>query len=239
MEGLYYVRAARTAMGMDPGPELESLTGQKSRGHRHRGPARRVRGPRDRGVTQPVGAHPELLPRRSRRRPSGAGRLVLRAVVEACSGRRRLGRGLGVPVQRIVLGHGRRRLRRAGLRERLRRRLSRTASTPGSDGGGPRRRRRRRRRGVATAAAGAATAGAAATAAAGAAAISAAATSVETSAASKPSSQLRHDLGRDQLEVIDVVHVADHEIRSFGTDFGIAANTVDNLRGRTPATAFP
>lgn len=32
MEGLYYVRAARTAMGMDPGPELESLTGQKSAG---------------------------------------------------------------------------------------------------------------------------------------------------------------------------------------------------------------
>jgi hypothetical protein len=32
MEGLYYVRAARTAMGMDPGPELESLAGQKSAG---------------------------------------------------------------------------------------------------------------------------------------------------------------------------------------------------------------
>jgi hypothetical protein len=32
MEGLYYVRAARVAMGMDPGPELESLTGQKTAG---------------------------------------------------------------------------------------------------------------------------------------------------------------------------------------------------------------
>ncbi len=32
MEGLYYVRAARTAMGMDPGPELESLSGQHSAG---------------------------------------------------------------------------------------------------------------------------------------------------------------------------------------------------------------
>lgn len=31
-EGLYYVRAARTAMGMDPGPELESLSGQRSAG---------------------------------------------------------------------------------------------------------------------------------------------------------------------------------------------------------------
>src|SRR6201991_2302844 len=32
LEGLYYVRAARVAMGMDPGPELESLTGQSSAG---------------------------------------------------------------------------------------------------------------------------------------------------------------------------------------------------------------
>ncbi len=32
VEGLYYVRAARTAMGMDPGPELESLAGQRSAG---------------------------------------------------------------------------------------------------------------------------------------------------------------------------------------------------------------
>ncbi|OMB80314.1 DUF1542 domain-containing protein [Mycolicibacterium conceptionense] len=32
IEGLYYVRAARTAMGMDPGPELEALAGQQSAG---------------------------------------------------------------------------------------------------------------------------------------------------------------------------------------------------------------
>src|SRR4051812_38548738 len=32
IEGLYYARAARVAMGMDPGPELESLTGQKTAG---------------------------------------------------------------------------------------------------------------------------------------------------------------------------------------------------------------
>jgi hypothetical protein len=32
MEGLYYVRAARVAMNMDPGPELESLAGQRSAG---------------------------------------------------------------------------------------------------------------------------------------------------------------------------------------------------------------
>lgn len=32
MEGLYYVRAARVAMGMDPGPELETLNGQRAAG---------------------------------------------------------------------------------------------------------------------------------------------------------------------------------------------------------------
>ncbi|MGO4443755.1 DUF1542 domain-containing protein [Mycobacterium sp. 2YAF39] len=32
LEGLYYVRAARTAMGIDPGPELETLSGQRSAG---------------------------------------------------------------------------------------------------------------------------------------------------------------------------------------------------------------
>ncbi|MEU4802744.1 hypothetical protein [Actinosynnema sp. NPDC023587] len=32
MEGLYYVRAARTAMGLDPGPELPDLTGQSRAG---------------------------------------------------------------------------------------------------------------------------------------------------------------------------------------------------------------
>lgn len=32
LEGLYYVRAARLAMGMDPGPELETIAGQKSAG---------------------------------------------------------------------------------------------------------------------------------------------------------------------------------------------------------------
>jgi hypothetical protein len=32
LEGLYYVRAARQAMGMDPGPELDALTGQGSAG---------------------------------------------------------------------------------------------------------------------------------------------------------------------------------------------------------------
>lgn len=32
LEGLYYVRAARTAMGLDPGPKLPDLAGQRSAG---------------------------------------------------------------------------------------------------------------------------------------------------------------------------------------------------------------
>ncbi|ULE31860.1 DUF1542 domain-containing protein [Mycobacterium sp. IDR2000157661] len=32
LEGLYYVRAARLAMGIDPGPELETLAGQRAAG---------------------------------------------------------------------------------------------------------------------------------------------------------------------------------------------------------------
>jgi hypothetical protein len=32
LEGLYYIRAARMAMGMDPGPEIPTLDGQKSAG---------------------------------------------------------------------------------------------------------------------------------------------------------------------------------------------------------------
>ena len=115
IEGLYYVRAARTAMGMDPGPELEIVVRAEVRRHGHRGPARRIRRPRDRGLTQPDRTHPELLPRRSRRGPSGSRRLVFRAVVEARAGRRCLGCWLRLPVQRIVLRDGRGRLRRSGL----------------------------------------------------------------------------------------------------------------------------
>ncbi|MFZ2173718.1 MAG: DUF1542 domain-containing protein [Rhodococcus sp. (in: high G+C Gram-positive bacteria)] len=33
LEGLYYIRAARTAMGLDPGPEIPTIEGQKAAGH--------------------------------------------------------------------------------------------------------------------------------------------------------------------------------------------------------------
>ena len=142
IEGLYYVRAARTAMGMDPGPELESLSGPAVGGHRDRGPAHQLRGPRDRGVADTVAAHPELLPRRPRRGPPGARRLVFGAVVETGACGRRVGSRLGAAVRRDVLRDARSRLRRTGFRERLRRRLrgrlrSRTGyGGDGGDGGG-------------------------------------------------------------------------------------------------------
>ena len=110
IEGLYYVRAARVAMGMDPGPELESLTGQKSAGTVTEDRRIQFEGRDIEASPGPVATHAELLPRWPRRRPAGARGLVLRAVVEAGPGGRRLGRGFGTAVQLAVLRHGRRRL---------------------------------------------------------------------------------------------------------------------------------
>ena len=103
IEGLYYVRAARTAMGMDPGPELETISGQKSAGTVTEDRRVQFEGREIEASPVPVAAHPELLPGRPGRRPAGARRLVLRAVVEAGAGRRRLGRRLGAAVRRDVL----------------------------------------------------------------------------------------------------------------------------------------
>ena len=82
LEGLYYVRAARTAMGMDPGPELETISGQKSAGAVTEDRRVQFEGREIEASPVPTDTHPELLPGRPGRRPSGAGRLVLRAVVE-------------------------------------------------------------------------------------------------------------------------------------------------------------
>ncbi len=110
IEGLYYVRAARTAMGMDPGPELESLAGQRTAGNVHRGPrAASSSRPPDRGLPDALGAHPELLPRRTRRGTPVPARLVPRAVVEAGARRGRLGHRVGAVVQHDVQRDGRRR----------------------------------------------------------------------------------------------------------------------------------
>jgi len=71
LEGLYYVRAARTALGLDPGPELAPLPGQ-----RHAGAVTE-----DREVTvagQEFAASPEPSPRTRHYFPGGtvAGRPV-------------------------------------------------------------------------------------------------------------------------------------------------------------------
>ena len=118
IEGLYYVRAARVAMGMDPGPELETLSGQKSAGTVTEDRRVEFEGREIEASPTPIAAHPELLPRRSRRRPAGARRLVLRTVVEAGTGGRRVGYRVGAAVRRDVLRHARRRTtaRRASSR---------------------------------------------------------------------------------------------------------------------------
>ena len=179
MEGLYYVRAARTAMGMDPGPELESLSGQKSAGTVTEDRRVDFEGREIEASPNPTGAHPELLPRRPRRRPSGSRGLVLRAVVEARARRGRMGPGLGAAVRRDVLRHARRRTTAPRASKVVTATAIPTASTPDRTLA-PTAAATAAATAVATAAAGAATAGAVATAAAGAAAISAAATSAGT-----------------------------------------------------------
>ena len=111
LEGLYYTRAARVAMGMDPGPELETLAGQRSAGTVTEDRRVNFEGREIEASPVALGAHPELLSRRPRRRSSRPRGLVFGAVVEAGTGRRRLGSGIDVPVQRAVLGHARQRIR--------------------------------------------------------------------------------------------------------------------------------
>ncbi len=109
IEGLYYVRAARTAMGMDPGPELESSAGQRTAGTVTEDRRVEFEGRQIEASPTPSERTPQLLPRRTRRgtpRPRG---LVLRAVVEAGARRRRLGYRVGA-VQHDVQRDGRRRL---------------------------------------------------------------------------------------------------------------------------------
>ncbi len=123
IEGLYYVRAARTAMGMDPGPELETITGQKSAGAVTEDRKVQFEGREIEASPVPTDRTPNYYPGgRVAGRPVPAG-LVLRALVEDGSGRRCVGRGLGAAVRLAVLRDGRGRIRGVGLRERLRLRL--------------------------------------------------------------------------------------------------------------------
>ena len=134
IEGLYYVRAARTAMGMDPGPELETIAGQKSAGAVTEDRKVQFEGREIEASPVPHRPHAELLPGRPGRRTSGARRLVLRAVVEDGPGGGCVGRGLDAAVRLAVLRDARGRIRRVGLRERLRLRI-RPGLRPGYDQG--------------------------------------------------------------------------------------------------------
>ena len=144
IEGLYYVRAARIAMGMDPGPELESLAGQRSAGTVTEDRRVDFEGREIEASPDAVGAHPELLPRRPGRRPPGPRRLVLRAVVEAGAGGRAWGLGSVLLFDAMfsgctVVGYEHRVSSRAtATATRTARRPGRTvaAATDAGDGGG-------------------------------------------------------------------------------------------------------
>ena len=177
------MRAARTAMGMDPGPELETLSGQKSAGTVTE----------DRRVDfegREIEASPNPTERTPNYYPGGrvAGRPVPAGWYSEPWWKPALvagawGVGSVFLFSALFSGMGGVGYDAQGFREGLRRRHTATASTPDRTAATM----AAAAIWAATAAAGAATAGAVATAAAGAAATSAAATSVETSAASKAS----------------------------------------------------
>ncbi len=131
------MRAARTAMGMDPGPELESISGQKSAGtvtedrkvpfdgrEIEASPVPTQRTPN----YYPVAGWPgEPVPAGWYSEPWWETALVAGA----------WGVGLGALVRRAVLRDARRRLRRLRFRERLRLRLRsglRSGLRPGARG---------------------------------------------------------------------------------------------------------
>ena len=111
LEGLYYVRAARTAMGMDPGPELEIAVRAEVGGRGHRGPPRRSsRAVRSRPRPTPSQRTPNYYPGgRVAGRPVPAGWYSepwwKPALVAGA-----WGVGLGAAVRCDVLRHARRRL---------------------------------------------------------------------------------------------------------------------------------
>ena len=115
-EGLYYVRAARTTMGLDPGPELPPLPGQAQAGAVSEDRTVDVEGHAYSASPNPSGQQPPLLPRRHGRRTPRTAGLVLRAVVALGADRRGVGRRVGAPVHLDVL-----RDVRGGVRRRVRR----------------------------------------------------------------------------------------------------------------------
>ena len=157
-EGLYYVRAARTAMDLDPGPELPPLPGQQRAGAVTEAREVEVQGHSYGASPNPTGRNTHYYPGGMVAGRPGPARLVLRAVVASRAGRRRLGPGLGPAVHLAVQRHVRRGLRRRVRRRRGRRRHGRRH---GRRRRGWRRRRRRRRAATSAAATSAATSAAA------------------------------------------------------------------------------
>ncbi len=100
-------RRPRTAMGMDPGPELESLAGQRSAGTVTEDRRVNFEGREIEASPTPSERTPNYYPGgRVAGRPGPRG-LVLGAVVEAGAGGRRVGPRLGAAVRRAVLRNAR------------------------------------------------------------------------------------------------------------------------------------
>lgn len=122
LEGLYYVRAARLAMNMDPGPELETISGQKSAGVVTEDRRIEFEGRQVEASPTPTQRTPNYFP---------GGRVAGRPVPAgwysepwwACIGGQGLGTGSGVVVRRAVLRDVQGGLQRGGVRGRLRHRL--------------------------------------------------------------------------------------------------------------------
>ena len=91
LEGLTYVRAARMAMGLDPGPELPPLAAAQGAGRLTQEREVTVQGQQLQGRPAAGSGHAVLLPGRPGAGPAGAGGVVFDAGVEdrARRGRRR------------------------------------------------------------------------------------------------------------------------------------------------------
>ena len=133
LEGLAYARAARLAMGLDPGPDLPPLASAQGAGQLTREREVNVQGQHYKAGPQPGAGHAVLLPGRPGAGTSGAVRLVFAAGLAHRPGRRSRCARRHADLRCAVLAG----LRRHGLRRRF----------PGRLPGRGRRLRRRRRRG--------------------------------------------------------------------------------------------
>ncbi len=124
LEGLYYIRAARTAMGMDPGPEIPTLDGQKSAGAVTEDRQVEFEGRQVAASPSPSARTPTTI-RAAASRVGRFPQVGTPSVVETRAGRGRMGCRFDAAVLIVVRRHGGCAVRRAGIRERRGGRLGR------------------------------------------------------------------------------------------------------------------